>query len=57
MYLCIGMVLHFIKNTFSYLQANYVSDLFQKPNTKPYLARTVQDMNASPAQAITITTN
>lgn len=37
--------------------ANYVSDLFQKPNTKPYLARTVQDMNASPAQAITITTN
>lgn len=57
MYLCIGMVLHFIKNTFSYLQANYVSDLFQKPNTKPYLGRTVQDMNASPAQAITITTN
>ncbi|EDV59375.1 putative phosphatidate phosphatase isoform X1 [Drosophila erecta] len=37
--------------------ANYVSDLFQKPNTKTYLARTVQDMNASPAQGITITSN
>jgi len=40
-----------------YLQANFVSDLFQKPNTKPYLARTVQDMNASTPQGITITSN
>nr|XP_016930558.1 putative phosphatidate phosphatase isoform X1 [Drosophila suzukii] len=37
--------------------ANFVSDLFQKPNTKPYLARTVQDMNASTPQGITITSN
>ncbi|KAH8401860.1 hypothetical protein KR009_008272, partial [Drosophila setifemur] len=40
--------------------ANFVSDLFQKRNPKPYLPRTAQDMNATSPQApqgLTITSN
>ncbi|KAH8272944.1 hypothetical protein KR018_011893, partial [Drosophila ironensis] len=38
--------------------ANYVSDLFQKPNPKPYLPRTAQDMNATTTpQGITVTSH
>ncbi|KAH8275625.1 hypothetical protein KR026_011869, partial [Drosophila bipectinata] len=40
--------------------ANYVSDLFQKSNKKPYLPRTAQDLNATPLaphQGLTITSN
>ncbi|KAH8309146.1 hypothetical protein KR059_006164, partial [Drosophila kikkawai] len=51
-----------IGSTCALVVVNFVSDLFQKPNTKSYLPRTAQDMNVTqgptpPNQGIRVTTN